>query len=231
MIGKVAISTLVMLALCQPIAMHAAEKDIPVAYQALYREVENHLTLAENALKSTAHAPAATTFAVELLVVNGQRGPVLLSDRVRIGTMITLDRVKDLGVTGVTISIPYPLLSAKFDRYQEYRAFYRDVITMAKKRGFKVLVEIDSVFPQPEFSPLGYNYAKENLQTIEAGLLEMGKVIIGFAPDYVSLPSEPDTFCRNVGISMSDRQWAAMIERIAGVLANYGTKIGAGGGT
>ena len=79
MIGRVAISTLVILALCQPIAMHAAEQDIPVAYRALYREVENQLTLAEDALKSAAHAPAATTFAVELLVANGQRGPVLLS--------------------------------------------------------------------------------------------------------------------------------------------------------
>ena len=209
----------------------AADDHIPKKYLPIYRELENQLTLTENTLNGKQTQSSKTTFAIELLVADGQRGEILLSERARVGTILTLDGVKVLGITGVSFSIPYPLLSAKSSRYQEYQRFYKEMITEAKKRGFKVMVELGSFFPEPEFSPIRHDYSKETLQTIETGLINMGKVITDYGPDYLSLPAEPDTFERNVGIKMSDGDWGTMIEKIAGELNGKHTKIGAGAGT
>jgi hypothetical protein len=216
---------------CQWMVTYATANDIPSLYHALYLELDSHLTRTENTTKSRKETFGQTTYAIELLVADGQRGEILLSNRVRAATILTLDRIKVLGVTGVSFSIPYPLLSARFNRYEEYRIFYRDMITEAKKRGFKVMVEFGAVFPEPEFSLIRYDYSKETPQTIEEGLTEMARVILSYAPDYLSLPSEPDTFTRNVGIAMDDKKWTSMIQRISDALTRSQTKIGAGAGT
>ena len=207
--------------------------EVPFAYRALYNELSNKLERLSSAVNSQWHGKKSTvSFGVELLVANSNRGETLLTDRVFGATRLTLERLKDLGVQSIAVSIQYPILTSSFSRVAEYRKFYKQVAEEIRRRSFVLIVEMGTLFREPEFSKLKINYRGLTLARFRDELKEMAEAIISdMHPDYLTLLTEPDTQARNTGLDFSVSNFSATIQHAASGLNRSGMRIGAGAGT
>jgi PBP1b-binding outer membrane lipoprotein LpoB len=206
---------------------------VPHAYRALYNELYTKLDSLHTAVNSQWNGKkSAVSFGVELLVANSNRGEILLTDRVFGATRLTLERLKDLGVRSIAISIQYPILTSSFPRVAEYRKFYKQVAEDIRRQGFVLIVEMGTMFREPEFSKLKINYNGLTLRSFKDELREMTEEIItDMRPDYLTLLTEPDTQARNTGLDFSVLNFSATIQHVASGLNRSGVRIGAGAGT
>ena len=206
---------------------------VPYHYQALYHELHSKLRGLHTATQPLRKDKGSdTTFGVELLVANSNRREILLKERVFKATVLTLDRLKDLGVQGVALSIQYPLLTQSFPRSIEYRDFYRRVAQEVRRRNLALIVEIGTMFREPEFSSIRVDYSGLTMARFNSGLREMAETIIeDLQPDYLTLLTEPDTQAQNTGLEISVSSFTATIRSMAEGLAHQGVRLGAGAGT
>ena len=206
---------------------------VPYRYRSLYNELNTQL----NSLRSRVDnawdgRKSDVNFGVELLVTNSNRGEVLLTDRVFKATRLTLDRLKDLGVQGVALSIQYPILTSAFPRSAEYRKFYSRVAREVQRMGFKLIVEIGTTFREPEFSKLKVNYRGLTMTRFRDELGEMATFIAtDMQPNYLTLFTEPDTQSRNTGLNFTVKEFSATVGHVARSLNNHRVRLGAGAGT
>jgi len=214
-------------------AESVANTMVPFAYRALYNELYTKL----ESLRSTVNSEwkgkkSAVSFGVELLVANSNRGETLLTDRVFGATRLTLERLKDLGVQSIAVSIQYPILTSSFPRVAEYRKFYKQVAEEIRRRGFVLIVEMGTLFREPEFSKLKINYRGLTVARFRDELKEMAEAIISdMHPDYLTLLTEPDTQAQNTGLDFSVSNFSATIQHVASGLNRSGMRLGAGAGT
>lgn len=206
---------------------------VPYRYRALYNELFDKLRDLRTIIQSQwKEKKSVTTFGVELLVANSNRGEILLADRVFDATILTLDRLKDLGVQAVALSIQYPILTRSFPRSSEYRNFYKRVTQEVRRRGFILIVEIGTTFREPEFSKMRVDYSGLTMARFNDELREMAEAIIeDLRPDYLTLFTEPDTQARNTGLEFSVSTSAATIRHVAEGLKHQGVRLGAAAGT
>ena len=186
---------------------------LPFAYRALYNELYNKLDSLRTAVNSQWNGKkSAVSIGVELLVANSNRGEILLTDRVLEATRLTLERLKDLGVRSIAISIQYPILTPSFPRVAEYRKFYKQVAEEIRRRGFVLIVEMGTIFREPEFSKLKINYNGLTLRRFRDELKEMAEAIVtDMRPDYLTLFTEPGTQAQNTGLDFSVSNFSATI--------------------
>jgi len=206
---------------------------VPFAYRALYNELYTKLDSLRTAVNSQWNGQkSAVGFGVELLVANSNRGEILLTDRVLGATRLTLERLKDLGVQSIAVSIQYPILTPSFPRADEYRRFYKQVAAEIRRRGFVLVVEMGTIFHEPEFSKLKINYRGLTLRRFGDELREMTETIISdMRPDYLTLLTEPGTQAQNTGLDFSVSNFSAIIRHAASNLNRSGVRLGAGAGT
>ena len=206
---------------------------VPFAYRALYDELYTQLDSLRSAVDSRWNGKkSAVRFGVELLVANSNRGEILLTERVLEGTRLTLERLKDLGVRCIAVSIQYPILTASFRRSADYRKFYRQVAEEIRRRGFVLVVEMGTMFLEPEFSKIKINYRGLTLRQFQDGLKEMaGAIISDMRPDYLTLLTEPSTQAQNTGLDFSVSNFSSTIRHVASGLNRSSVRIGAGAGT
>jgi hypothetical protein len=206
---------------------------LPFAYRALYNELYNKLDSLRTAVNSQWNGKkSAVSIGVELLVANSNRGEILLTDRVLEATRLTLERLKDLGVRSIAISIQYPILTPSFPRVAEYRKFYKQVAEEIRRRGFVLIVEMGTIFREPEFSKLKINYNGLTLRRFRDELKEMAEAIItDMRPDYLTLFTEPGTQAQNTGLDFSVSNFSATIRHVVSGLNRPGVRIGAGAGS
>ncbi len=211
----------------------AGNAKVPFAYRALYDELYTKLDSLRTAVDSRWNGKKyAVRFGVELLVANSNRGEILLTDRVLEGTRLTLERLKDLGVRSIAISIQYPILTSSFPRSADYRKFYRWVAEEIRRRGFVIIVEMGTMFREPEFSKIKINYSGLTLRRFRDELKEMAAAIISdMRPDYLTLFTEPGTQAQNTGLDFSVSNFSATIQHVASGLNRSSVRIGAGAGT
>jgi len=209
------------------------DTSVPSRYQALYHELHSKLHGLHAATQPRGKKKMSdTAFGVELLVANSNRGEVLLKERVFKATILTLDRLKGLGVQCVALSIQYPLLTQSFPRSIEYRNFYRRVALEVRRRNLDLIVEIGTMFREPEFSSIRVDYSGLTMARFNSGLREMAETIIeDLQPDYLTLLTEPDTQAQNTGLELSVSSYTATIRSMAEGLPNQGVRLGAGAGT
>ena len=206
---------------------------VPYRYRSLYNELDTKL----DSLRSSVNAQwdgrkSDVNFGVELLVTNSNRGEVLLTDRVFKATRLTLDRLKDLGVQSVALSIQYPILTSAFPRAAEYRIFYKRVAREIRRMGFKLIVEIGTTFREPEFSKLKVNYRGLTMKRFRDELREMATVIVSdLQPDYLTLFTEPVTQSQNTGLDFTVKAFSATVGHVARNLKHNSVRLGAGAGT
>ena len=209
------------------------ETPVPHRYRSLYNELYTKL----NSLSSSVNAgwdgkKSDVNFGVELLVTNSNRGEVLLTGRVLRATRLTLDRLKDLGVHNVALSIQYPILTSSFPRAAEYRIFYKRVAREIRRRGFKLIVEIGTTFREPEFSKLKVNYRGLTMKRFREEFREMAAVIVtDMLPDYLTLFTEPHTQSQNTGLDFTVKKFSETVRYVARNLKLPGVRLGAGAGT
>jgi len=173
-----------------------------------------------------------TAFGVELLAANSRRGEALLNAHVLNTSALVLDRLKALGVSCVSLSLQYPVLTRADPRSPEYRAFYRNLAAEIRHRGLAIVAEMGSASREPEFSQIGADLRGITRERFNNGLREMAEAIIAdIRPDYLTLLSEPDTQTRNTGLAFSPTEFAETIRQVARGLHPPGTRIGAGAGT
>jgi len=206
---------------------------VPYRYRSLYNELDTKL----DRLRSSVNArwdgrKSDVNFGVELLVTNSNRGEILLTDRVFKATRLTLDRLKDLGVQSVALSIQYPILTSAFPRAAEYRIFYKRVAREIRRMGFKLIVEIGTTFREPEFSKLKVNYRGLTMKRFRDELREMATVIVSdLQPDYLTLFTEPVTQSQNTGLDFTVKAFSATVRHVARNLKHNSVRLGAGAGT
>lgn len=230
------IFSLAVLACAEPKTKPGDEIDtanVPAAYGPLYRELATKLSDLDKTITSRWNGKKAETrFAVELLVANSNRGEALLMDRVFNATRITLDRLQDLGVRSVAVSIQFPMLTRSFPRFTEYMDFYRRVAWEIRRRGLGFIVEMGTFFRETEFTKLKIDYSDYTLNSFKAGLREMARIIIDeLRPDYLTILTEPDTMQNNTGLDFSVTNFLATIRHVVEGLDHRGVKLGAGAGT
>jgi hypothetical protein len=206
---------------------------VPYRYRSLYHELYTKL----DRLRTSVNAQwdgrkSDVNFGVELLVTNSNRGEVLLTNRVFRATRLTLDRLKDLGVQSVALSIQYPILASSFPRASEYRIFYRRVAREIRRMGFTLIVEIGTTFREPEFSKLKVNYRGLTMKRFRDELREMAAVIVtDMQPDYLTLFTEPDTQSQNTGLNFTVKKFSETVRHVAKNLKHHRVRLGAGAGT
>jgi hypothetical protein len=206
---------------------------VPFGYRSLYNELNTKLDRLLSSVDADRDGRKSdVSLGVELLVANSNRGDVLLTDRVFGATRLTLDRLKDLGVHCIALSIQYPILTSSFPRAAEYRTFYRRVAGEIRRMGFKLIVEIGTTFRESEFSKLKVDYRGLTMARFRDGLREMAAVIAtDIQPDYLTLFTEPDTQSHNTGLQFTVKNFSETVRHVAGNLKHPGVRLGAGAGT
>jgi hypothetical protein len=215
------------------VAIDPVPAKVPEAYRAVYRELESELSLLNPILAAPwGRKTGATAFGVELLVANRNRGEDLLNEQVLQASALTLDRLKQIGVKSVSLSIQYPILTHSFPETPAYREFYRQVAAEVRQRGLLLVVEMGTMSRAPEVSRVPVDYSGLTREHFNAGLREMAAAVIAdIHPDYLTVLSEPDTQARNTGLAFSASQFAATVKSALTGLDPGSTWLGAGAGT
>lgn len=207
---------------------------VPAEYRALYAELELSLSEAERFHGDLPPARTAvpTLYSTELLAASTNRGEDLLRTQTLQGVILWLDRLKELGFGGVTLSIQYPFLLPRFPRSAEYLGFFKRVVAECRARQLRVVIELGSVFRQPEFSRTRVDYSGLTFEQYQRELREMASVVLReLQPDYLTVLNEPDTTGENLGLSFAPENTAELVRYVLRDLRRGRTRIGAGAGT
>lgn len=188
-----------------------APAQAPSAYRGLYAALDARLARFDRQLDARPAAATPVLFAAELLTANGNRGKQLLRPETRVGVDLELDRLRGLGVQGVTVAIPFPLLYDPYWQEQGDAAasrgmveFYRWVAGEVHGRGMKLLVESGVMFPGvysagSEIDAKGYYRTLTDAQYVEGRAQNILAVARAAGPDVLNVGSEPDTEFRLTG--------------------------------
>jgi len=217
----------------EAVPVHAVPGEVPESFQMIYRELDaefhRQLPLVPFPWQQK---KSRTAFGVELLAASSDRAEALLAEQALTAIALTLDRLKALGVRGVSLSLRYPILTGAHSRAAEYRAFYRALAAEIRSRGLALVVTMGSASRELELSHIGADYRGLSRERFSAGLREMAEAVIAdIRPDYLTLLSEPDTQTRNTGLAFSPAEFAAVVKRVARDLKQPGIRFGAGAGT
>jgi len=207
--------------------------EVPAEYRDTYAELEEKLEELDAYLDdSSGGGTSDTVFSVELVNANSNRGEALLEPYNFLACQRTLEALKDLGVTGITLSVQYPVLNRDFPRSSDYLMFYRWLALETRTLGLTLIVETTTIFPNPEISPLGVDYAGLTLDEYmreKRAMIET--VLTDIAPDYLTIENEPGTQQANTGLDFSVANQTAIVNHILSGLDLGETKIGAGAGS
>jgi hypothetical protein len=212
----------------------AAPPAVPAEYAKMYQSLSAALDLWQQTLdRQPPVANAQSIFGAHVLAANGNRGAQLLQPMTLPMVDLTLDRLKQLGVGGVTISISFPLLNEDQPQSADYLRFYETVGEHVRARGLYFTVEQHIAFSDTPFSTVKFDYRQLPFADFITAFHHMARLIIEHVkPDALTLLSEPDTFVKLTGYQQArDPAGAArMIERVVQGLDRSHTKIGAGCG-
>ena len=120
---------------------------VPREYDPLYRQLSAWLDNFHEINKKQDYSEFnETVLGAHLLPADSNCGPILLDQMTMPGIMLTIDRLKHIGVKGITLVIGYPMLLPEFNDSDRYIAFYERVSNAIRKRNMKLLVEQNVLF-------------------------------------------------------------------------------------
>jgi hypothetical protein len=206
---------------------------VPAEYEGIYVELEEKLEELDAYLDSNWDGETSdTVFSVELINANSNRGEALLEPYNFLACQRTLEALKDLGVTGITLSVQYPVLNPDFPRSDEYLMFYRWLALETRTLGLTLVIETTTVFPDPEISTLGVDYTGLTLDEYMGEKRAMIETVLtDIAPDYLTVENEPGTQQANTGLDFTVANQTMIVNHILSGLDRGKTKIGAGAGS
>jgi hypothetical protein len=208
---------------------------VPAEYAQLYQSLNQGLEAWKQSIqKLPASAEAAPIFGAHLLAANANRGAVLLDPSAITAVDSSVDRLKQLGVAGVTVTISFPLLNPDQPHASDYLSFYETVARHVRDRGLKLSVEQHVAFSGTPFSAVQFDFSKLTFDEFVTLDHRMSQLILdNIHPDFLTLLSEPDTFVSLTGYKQASTPEgaAAMVGDILAGLSRGQTKIGAGAGS
>ena len=230
-------------------AGHAAAQcsSVPTTFAQECTEIQGYLTSFNATLGSQWDGSRSpVSFNTNLLTADDNGGlQRLLNPNTLSGVERELDGLVRLGMQSVNISVGFPLLYEPFYQwnndpqdYQTVLTFYQSVMSEARQRGLKVLIESSVVFPSTATDvPLSQYYATLSDANVTTGRAQVALTIAQqLQPDWLDLGSEPDTQSYLLGrpAEYTPTQYASLISSIVAELRNAGIKgtplIGAGCG-
>lgn len=205
---------------------------VPAEQQSRYKELSEILSAYEPYRQTAAGGlQGDTLLGAELIVANGNRGEALLGPMTLSGVDLFLDRLQEIGVRGVSISIATPLLDPSFPRHDEYLDFYKNVVEAVRARGLVVCVEVGPAFTGTAFSSVEYDWSSLTLDDyFDMKRSEIVLIARDLKPDYLAFGGEPDTEMMLTGLTYSVEQYlefvrtaAAQVDRSTGMLVGAGS--------
>jgi hypothetical protein len=196
---------------------------VPAEYQPVYGYLNNKL----DAYQPGVPAPGATTrFGAELFLANSAVGDGLLDQPWVLRSVPTaLDRMQELGMRGVTISVHENAL-ARSSRTAEFLAFYRQVVSAVKARGLLLLIESAATFG---IDYTGITYASY----LQARRTALQIILAELQPHYLAVATEPDTEASLTRLAelTTPTGYSAFVASLLDGLPRGTTLVGAGTGT
>ncbi|HYE08215.1 MAG TPA: hypothetical protein VEL07_22065 [Planctomycetota bacterium] len=225
------------------LAAVATAADVPPQYRPLHDQLAARLARFEGAIASRWDGRRHdVAFSAELLSANGHRALALLPAAEFEGMKLELVRLRGLGATAVSLSVPFPILHRPFydwlraqpgspleadrDHHAEMVARYRAVIAAARAIGFaKVVAETGGLFTIPGIGDADLRLA-DYYRTLgggryAAGRAEMSAVIAReLAPDWLTICTEPDTELDQTGhdVGSTPTEYRRFIRYAAGLI-------------
>lgn len=208
--------------------------DVPAPYRALYGELFSRLSAFERRLGNPPKHDVV--LATNLLTANSHAGPALLREEWQRSNLLYLDRLQALGVTGVTVTVGYPLLTPAFADPGPYLSFYRTLAEEIRRRGMKLLVEHNVLLPGYTLVPVRPYYAQVDLRRLaNERAAEALRIVQDIRPDYLSLVLEPQTHAIGLGKKIDIDDWVRYVKAAVALVAReapgHSTLLGAGCGT
>jgi hypothetical protein len=210
--------------------------NVPAEYTNLYETLSQWLTSFDEINQGhAAKAPDTQPpiFAAHLLAADANRGEVLLDSATMLSVEFTLKRMEQMGVTGITLVIGYPMFLPSFENSERYLEFYKKVAQAVRDRNMKLLVEHNVLFLNSEFTPLTHDFTGLTVDEFTTGQRQMAETILKeLKPDYLTIMHEPHTFAvlARLDAFYSTDTTVNYVERMIDGLDRRGTKIGAGAG-
>jgi hypothetical protein len=206
---------------------------VPPSYQPLYNELQSRLDATQLKYGNAPASNKAPALVLELLTANGNRGEDLLGPNTVAATRLFLDRFKEMGATGVSVQIVYPLLAKNYPQSAEYLAFYRSVAAEVRKRGMTLIIETGAPFAGTEFSSLHVDYTGKTPRAYLQERLEQAKTIAQeLRPDYLCLAEEQMTERDLTGLNITTDDYFSFLSSARSFIRPpAGVKIGAGSGS
>ena len=219
----------------------SAQSNVPDSYSALYQNLESQLVKFDqklNAMKPASAKPIS--FSGELMTANSHMQDRLLTPDNWNTTLFMLDRLQDLGMETVRISVEYPVFWPANPRYAEHLKFYRDLVSEIRRRGMKVAIHSNVLFNNPEWNascgaepcpPIDYSQLTyNNFKSIKR---QMAQIIIReLGPDYLTIANEPTTLYGITGRPefLDPVKYRELVNYVLFGLDRKNTSVGAGAG-
>lgn len=216
--------------LAQPQAKPAP---VPAEYQYMYSGLMRKLDDFDSLISSPTGASVnRVTLAAELLTANSNIGEGLLSDANFQANRVYLDALQAINVTGVQVSIMYPLLTPGFPNADRYLVFYKKLMQELRSRNLTVLVKVGNPFANSVYSDLKISFEGLTLDKYRAGKKAMVSLVASeLKPDYLTICNEPNTEKMTMGLLQSPAQYAETVRYVLEGLDRGKILIGGGAGT
>jgi len=217
-----------------PLACGASPRaaNVPGRFRKLYDELQDQL---ERFVASQDRRPArggGVTFGGEVLPANAHRGPGLLDDKTAMaGSVLYVERLKDLGAGGVSLSLSYPLMTDGYPRSSEYWDFYRRLSDEIRKRKLKLHIKTGPLFTEKEFTSVETDYSKLDAPRYFRERMRMNQRIAEeLRPDYLSIGNEPSSEMQILKLKFTADDYTRYISDSLRGMNRKGVLVGAGTG-
>ncbi|MGP0031732.1 MAG: hypothetical protein ACLPVF_14640 [Acidimicrobiales bacterium] len=210
---------------------------IPAPFQSTYDTLQGQLTKLASLAPGTRSSQETTVLSSGLESANGNAmHPGVLSGPDLADSTLIVQRMKAMGLTGVTIEVSFPLLVSNFPDSGEYTTFYRDIAGVVHREHMTLTVEQNPLFENISSIPVASYYAGLTFQSYAAADHQMAQTIIDVMhPRYLSILTEPDTYTallHQPGIDLSvAANGVQFVNTVMRGLAQHGTLVGGGTGS
>jgi len=171
--------------------------EVPLEYKILYSNLEKKL----DEFNTTLHGwngTLSSKYGSNVLTANAHRGKDLLKSTALTGAKLEIQRLKEMGVSAVTLSIGFPMFNQTYfkeDR-EKYLEFYKGVVDEIRRLNLTLIIESGAIFSQGGYTELDLSDFYQNLsysEYIDGRLNTLLDIASELSPDYLTVGCEPDT--------------------------------------
>src|ERR1700722_8265278 len=202
---------------------------IPSSWQSNYTAMSGFLDNFDNNLSPQA-ASHHVTYGIQLNLADGDLGTKVYSAANEANITTMLNAYKSTGVTGVTIKIPYPILTPNYPNFSSYLSFYENVVQEAHNDG--MTVDIESAIIQATTAEKASLFKNLTLAAFISSEQQVTQLEINdLHPDIIDIGAEPDTHAWQTDLSQLNTPsgWWTFLSGVLTGLNKDGTKIAVGG--